>query len=269
MQSNSEINKFLQDNNFNPSKKMGQNFLFNNETIENIVSNVDFENVDLVIEIGPGLSALTEHLVKKSKKLIAIELDKRLYEHNVKKFKSAPNFSIINNDVLQLNFDDLTKGFENVIIVSNLPYSISSLCLIKFIQCDSIKTMYCMLQKEMVERIIAVPSTKQYNAFTVVLNTYSTITKLMDVYKEDFIPAPEVDSVVIKLEKNGIKYDDQFNKFIKLCFGSKRRTLQNNLSNMIDKQKLVNILNELNIRIDVRAEALTIGELFNIYNKIG
>ncbi|MDR2829028.1 MAG: 16S rRNA (adenine(1518)-N(6)/adenine(1519)-N(6))-dimethyltransferase RsmA [Mycoplasmataceae bacterium] len=250
---NDIVNKFLQDNNFNPSKKMGQNFLINKQVCQDIVDAIDFTNVDLVIEIGPGLGAITDYLVPKAKHFIAIEIDKRLQEHIKNRY---PNIEVINEDVLRIDFDELTKNYKNPIIVSNLPYSISSLVVVKFIK-SNINHMYCMLQKEMVDRIIAKPSTHEYNGFTVLLNTYADVKKIMNISKNNFNPIPNIDSTFISIIKNNKKYDLEYDKFIKVCFGSKRQTLANNLKNVIDKKELYKHLEAMNLSLTVRAEELS------------
>ncbi|MDR2821652.1 MAG: 16S rRNA (adenine(1518)-N(6)/adenine(1519)-N(6))-dimethyltransferase RsmA [Mycoplasmataceae bacterium] len=250
---NDLVNKFLHENGFNPSKKMGQNFLINKQVCQDIVDAIDFTNVDLVIEIGPGLGAITDYLVPKAKHFIAIEIDKRLHEHIKNRYN---NIEVINEDVLRVDFDELTKNYKNPIIVSNLPYSISSLVVVKFIK-SNIKQMYCMLQKEMVDRIIAKPSTHEYNGFTVLLNTYASVSKIMNISKNNFNPMPNIDSTFISIIKNNKKYDQEYDKFIKVCFGSKRQTLANNLKNIIEKKDLYQHLEKMNLSLTVRAEELT------------
>jgi 16S rRNA (adenine1518-N6/adenine1519-N6)-dimethyltransferase len=256
---------FIKRTNFNPSKKMGQNFLINPEVQKGIVDKIDFNGVDCVIEIGPGYGAITDYLIDKTPKLICIELDKRLAEHIAKRYKDKSNFELINNDVLKVDFNKLTKNYSHPIIVSNLPYSISSLVIIQFIK-SNIKDMYCMLQKEMVERIIAKPKTKQYNAFTVLLARYAKIEKLLNVGKNNFIPAPEVDSMVVSLIKSGESYNEKFDKFIRSCFLSKRRTLLNNLQSLVSKEELTKILIKEKINVNVRAEELSVSQLVMLYN---
>jgi 16S rRNA (adenine1518-N6/adenine1519-N6)-dimethyltransferase len=263
-----DTNEYINLNKFNPSKKMGQNFLINDDIIKKIISTINFNNVDCVIEIGPGLGAITDQLAINSKHLLCIELDKRLAEFITKRFKDKENVEVVNEDVLKIDFNDIASKYTNVIIVSNLPYSISSLVLMKFIKSNNIKTMYCMLQKEMVDRITAKPSTHEYNGFTVIVNRYTKIERLLTIGRNNFIPAPEVESVFISITKTDSTFDEKFEKFIRLCFVSKRRTLLNNLHSIISKTDLVNILTEMNIDPQTRAEALTVEQLELIYKKI-
>ncbi|MDR1850532.1 MAG: 16S rRNA (adenine(1518)-N(6)/adenine(1519)-N(6))-dimethyltransferase RsmA [Mycoplasmataceae bacterium] len=259
-----DTKEFLTSHNFNPSKKMGQNFLINEEVCKNIVDSIDFTNVDCVIEIGPGLGAITKYIVQKSNNVIAIEIDKRLSEYISKTY---PQIKLINEDVLKVDFNELTNQYKNPIIISNLPYSISSLVVIKFIK-SNIQHMYCMLQKEMVERMLAVPKTHEYNGFTVLLNTYTTITKTMNISKNNFMPAPEVDSIFIAIHRNENTFDPQYDKFIKQCFGSKRRTLNNNIKNIIDKKSYEEFLNKKHISLLVRAEELDYKTFLEMYKQL-
>jgi 16S rRNA (adenine1518-N6/adenine1519-N6)-dimethyltransferase len=258
------VNQFLEQNNFNPSKKMGQNFLINSDICAKLVNSISFKNTDLIIEIGPGLGAITEYLVKKDIKIIAIELDKRLSEYITKKY---PTIELINNDVLKIDFDSLTAKYKNPILVSNLPYSISSVVVVKFIK-SNIKEMHCMLQKEMVLRMSAKKSTHEYNAFSVLLQTYATVTQVMEISKNNFVPPPNVDSIFISIVKNGKPYDKQYDNFIRSCFLSKRRTLINNLKNIVDKDKLIAYLNSNNISLTTRAEELSISQFEQMFNFI-
>ena len=132
------IKEYVKSKNFNPSKKMGQNFLVNENIITEIIESISFDNVDTIIEIGPGLGALTKHLVNTNKPVICIELDKRLYSELKVKFKDVKNLTLINNDVLREDFDLLTQNTGKTMIVSNLPYSISSLVIVKFLKCKNI-----------------------------------------------------------------------------------------------------------------------------------
>ncbi|MDR3249911.1 MAG: 16S rRNA (adenine(1518)-N(6)/adenine(1519)-N(6))-dimethyltransferase RsmA [Mycoplasmataceae bacterium] len=258
---------YLKRTQFNPSKKMGQNFLINKEVYTSMVNKIDFSKYDLVLEIGPGLGALTDILIQKTKKIIVIEIDKRLSEYIAERYKQydAKKFELLNIDALKTNFNELAKEYKNTVIVSNLPYSISSIVVIKFIKSE-IKNMYCMLQKEMVERMMAIPRTKQYNAFTVLLNTYCKIKKLVDISRSSFYPVPEVDSTFISISKNNKSYDENYDKFIRMCFNSKRRTLLNNLKNIIDKNTLSLYLKKNKISGNARAEELTYLGFISLYN---
>jgi 16S rRNA (adenine1518-N6/adenine1519-N6)-dimethyltransferase len=198
----SQVIEYLSKHNFHPSKKMGQNFLIEENVAKKLVSYIDFKNVDVIVEVGPGLGQLTEQLVQKNIKVICIELDKRLSEHIKTKFL---NVELINDDILNVDLFNLLKQYKNPILVSNLPYSISSLMIKKFLQQDKIKNFYCLLQKEYVNRLKATNNNAEYNSLSALTQFYTSLNVLVDVSKNNFIPEPQVDSTFISLKKNNNK----------------------------------------------------------------
>lgn len=255
-----DTKNFLITNKFIPSKKMGQSFLVNQEISEQIVSSLDLINADVIVEIGPGLGALTSHLVKTNKPLIAIELDKRLADNLTKTY---PQIKVINNDVLKVNFNLLLKEYSNPLLVSNLPYSISSPMLRAFFK-SNLKKFYCLLQKEFVQRLIAAPNSKEYSALSVCAQYMCDIKRIVDVNRTNFNPVPKVDSCFISLIKTK-KYDEKFFGFVNLCFAHRRKTLVNNLRNTYGYQSINACLTRNNINVNIRAQELTIGQLYNLH----
>jgi 16S rRNA (adenine1518-N6/adenine1519-N6)-dimethyltransferase len=217
------------------------------------------------VEIGPGLGAITQHLVKLNKPIIAIELDKRLCEH-IK--HECPQVTTINNDVIQVNWDMVLKNYKQVALISNLPYSISSVVLGQFIHSIHFTDAWFMLQKEMVNRITGLPSTKQYNGFTAFVQFYTTIRQQMNVSKNNFYPIPEVDSIVVSIHKTVETVSSEFEKFLKLTFASKRKTLANNLKQTYDIPHLNKTLDSLLIDKNTRAEALTPAMLYKLFKEL-
>ncbi|GHU52785.1 ribosomal RNA small subunit methyltransferase A [Bacilli bacterium] len=249
---------------FNPSKKLGQNFLINPQIPIDIVDKINFDGVDLIIEIGPGTGALTKELVKKNIPMTAIELDKRLYATIKNEYL---NINVINDDVLKVDFQNIIKGYKNPIIVSNLPYSISSPMIFKFIKEIGVNVFYCMLQKEVVDRLCAKPRTHQYNAFTVIVSYCCNIKNIINVGRNNFSPVPKVDSAVVSIVKKPKQtYINEFDLFLKKCFCSKRQMLVNNLKNVYTKQIVIDALSKHNIGIKSRAEELNVEELFKLYS---
>lgn len=145
---------------------MGQNFLIDENIAQKITNLIHADTYDAIIEIGPGGGVLTKFVVLYNKPLIVIELDKRLADGLIKKFKSYRHFQLVNNDVLKVDLGKLTEAYVNPVLLSNLPYSISSPMMLHFIKQNKIKVFFCMLQKEMADRISAMPSTKSYNALS-------------------------------------------------------------------------------------------------------
>jgi 16S rRNA (adenine1518-N6/adenine1519-N6)-dimethyltransferase len=236
---NNSINNtknLIASNKIVPSKKMGQNFLVSDEFSSSLIDTIDFSFVDRIIEIGPGLGAITKFLIQKNIPLTIIELDKRLFEIIKNKF---PKIDAVNNNCLKVDFDSLFAEQKHPIIVSNLPYSISTLIIIKFLEMKKIKTMYCMLQKEVVDRMNAKVRTKQYNNFSIICQYLSKIEVLKFVDRNNFYPIPQVDSLFIKIEKNELDFDYGFNDFIKFAFLHKRKTLVNNIKTKYETKEVL------------------------------
>ncbi|MCV3728722.1 16S rRNA (adenine(1518)-N(6)/adenine(1519)-N(6))-dimethyltransferase RsmA [Ureaplasma miroungigenitalium] len=263
----------LQKESFVPSKKMGQNFLLSNQIKKQIVQAADISSEDLVIEIGPGLGAITEFLVQEAKFVQAIELDKRLFNHLTKNIKEA-NFSIINNDVLKVDFDALVAElkskmqFNDVKVVANLPYSISSKIIEKLIKTTSIKYSYVMVQKEMADRVTAKVNTKDYNAFSVFVQLFANLKTLFHVHPKNFYPAPKVDSSVIMIENHDVceHFDHgQMLTFLRLCFLNRRKKLLNNLLNKYDRNQIIQAFLAEQIDINARAQNLTQANFVNLF----
>jgi 16S rRNA (adenine1518-N6/adenine1519-N6)-dimethyltransferase len=199
---------FIKIKNFVPSKKMGQNFLTDDNIARSIVNLINVAEYDLVIEIGPGGGALTQYLIQFNRKVIAVELDKRLAEQLRHKFSRYVNLQIINDDILEIDWIALTKPFKRVVLVSNLPYSISTPMILQFLKQDKVLIFYCMLQQELVDRLIAKPGTKNYGSISVLVQFYTTISKLLNVAPQSFTPCPKVESNVIVMNKLQQTFDE-------------------------------------------------------------
>ncbi|GAA5414950.1 16S rRNA (adenine(1518)-N(6)/adenine(1519)-N(6))-dimethyltransferase RsmA [Ureaplasma ceti] len=273
---NKQIHNFMKQESFVASKKMGQNFLSSLPIKKRIVDSAELTSNDFVVEIGPGLGAITEIILQhKGVAMLAVELDKRLHEYLTNKFHDNQNFHIINNDVLK---EDLSKvinefntGNKAVKVVANLPYSISSKIVLKLLKTPEISTSILMVQKEMAERIAARPNTKDYNAFTALISLYLDVEYLFTVGPKNFVPAPKVDSAVIRVTKKdqtefALTKIDEYEAFLRLAFQNKRKTLSNNLSGVYTKEQLYSVLDQLAISNTIRAEALPAETLIHIYN---
>lgn len=269
MSKKDEIKKFINSCNFIPSKKMGQNFLHNSFYQNKIVSASCVDSINDVIEIGPGLGAITKELIKKANHVIAIELDKRLFEY-LNNNVIAKNLTLINNDILKVDLKNIIKkhNLKNIKIVANLPYSISSKIILELLKIEEIKDIYILVQKEMAERINARVNTKNYNAFTVLISLYAKIKNLFDISPENFIPPPKVNSSFIHLQRINNNLDfDSISNWLKICFNQKRKTLVNNLIAKYDKQIILEKLSRLQINDNIRSEALTKEQLLQLYDE--
>lgn len=263
------IRQTLKNKKFLPSKKMGQNFLSNQIIIDEICQQIpNLESYDCILEIGPGLGAITSYLVKQKKPLICIELDKRLYTDLQTKFKKHHNLTLVNNDFLDVNLSELTNQFNNIIVVANIPYSITTPIILKCLSFNKIKTLYIMVQKEVANKW-RYDKVSNRNASTNIINFYFDVKKVMDIKKTNFVPIPKVDSSMVLLNKKIThKYDPNFYQFIKQFFLFKRKKLINNLPPKINKEKIMNLLSGLGFNENVRAEQLNYEQWMFLYETL-
>lgn len=273
----SEIKKILEENNISVKKQYGQNFLMDDNIIKKIceISNIDKETN--VIEIGPGLGFLTKELSQRAKQVLCYEVDGDMIKILTNKFSSS-NVIIKYQDFLKANIDeDIKKIFssDNVIVVANLPYYITTAILTKILnESKYIKQLTVMMQEEVAQRICGTPSTKDYNALSVLIQYHTNTTNAIKVPSSVFFPAPKVDSSVVLIKKkdtitNKVLDEKYFKTFIYTIFAQRRKTLINNLKKLpkFDYEKTSEIFNELNIDLSVRAEKLSVDEIVNLTNK--
>ncbi|MBQ2938570.1 MAG: 16S rRNA (adenine(1518)-N(6)/adenine(1519)-N(6))-dimethyltransferase RsmA [Clostridia bacterium] len=279
-----EETKFImKKHNIKANKSLGQNFLISEEVVNEIVSCSQIKKDDLVIEIGPGLGTLTKFLLEQAGKVICIELDKKMINILEDRFSLYDNFELINNDVLKVDLKELIKNekekgkIKNVKIVANLPYYITTPIIMKLLEEElELESITVMIQKEVADRLIAIPGEKNTGAITYSVYYYATSEAILEVPNSSFIPEPEVTSKVIKLnirkEKTVDPQDkEKMFKIIKSAFTQKRKTLINSLSNtkiFDNKQQGEEILKTLNINQNVRPEELTLEEFAKISNKL-
>ena len=267
--------------NIKANKNLGQNFLISQEVVEKIVDCSEITKEDLVIEIGPGLGTLTKYLLEKAGKVICIELDTKMLQILEDRFLLYNNFEIINDDVLKVDLKNIIKKekensrIKNVKIVANLPYYITTPIIMKLLEEElELESITVMIQKEVADRLIAVPGQKNTGAITYSVYYYATSEGILEVPNDSFIPEPEVTSKVIKLNirKNPAvnpKDKEKMFKIIKYAFMQKRKTLLNSLTNNgVFKKKTqgTEILNSLGIKENVRPEELTLEQFEKISN---
>ena len=252
--------------NVHPSKRLGQNFLFDEESLNTIASGVTKE--DTVIEIGPGLGTLTAILAEKANKVIAVELDSKMVEILEERFKLYNNVQIIHDDILNIDIDKIAPKAK---VVANLPYYITTSIITKLLN-TNIKDITILIQKEVAERICAKPGSKKAGAITYFVKYYADSKIIANVPKEYFIPSPEVESAIVKLtkrDKKAVEVNDEklFFDIIKTNFTQRRKTILNSLSSIIDKETLKNILKECKIEETARGENLSLEQFALIVNK--
>lgn len=258
------------------AKKMyGQNFLINQNILDVIVANSDINKNTCVIEIGPGIGALTEVLALNAKKVLAYEIDKDMINILNDTLSLYSNVLIKNVDILDADINaDIIEHFgenEEVVVVANLPYYITTPIIFKFLEQTEINKFLFMVQKEVGKRLTGKPKTKDYNALSVLME-YKTKSKIIhNVPRNSFLPEPKVDSVLIKIEaiKNDYKLNNEANfiKFIQYCFSQRRKTLVNNLSEsyQMDKESIIKVLSNNGFNATVRAEELTLKDILLLY----
>ena len=265
------------------NKSLGQNFLINQNVVDNIVGCSNITKDDLVIEIGPGLGTLTKELLEKAGKVICIELDKKMVKILTERFSLYDNFELINNDVLQVKLNKIISeekgkhGYKSAKIVANLPYYITTPIIMKLLEDRlDLESITVMIQKEVADRLIATPGEKNTGAITYSVYYYATSEAILEVPNDSFIPEPEVTSKVIKLTLRKeppveVKSKGVMFKIIKSAFMQRRKTLLNALTNtkvFMSKEEGMKILNELGLDENIRAEKLTLENFAEITNKI-
>ena len=260
------------------NKALGQNFLIDEKVINKIIENSQIEKKDCVIEIGPGLGTLTKELLETSGKVICIELDKKMIPILNDRFSLYKNFELINDDILKVDLNKLImsqkgEGLENVRIVANLPYYITTPIIMKLLEEKlDLESITVMVQKEVADRLIAIPGNKDTGAITYTVYYYAQGEEIAEVPKESFIPIPEVTSKVIKLNirKNPpvqVRNSEVMFRIIKCAFMQRRKTLLNALVNtkvFLNKEEGKSILKKLNLDENIRAEKLMLDDYAKI-----
>jgi 16S rRNA (adenine1518-N6/adenine1519-N6)-dimethyltransferase len=250
-------------------KSLGQNFLIDANIIEKIVSSFSVVDNSIIIEIGPGSGMLTKKLITLDKPVICFEIDKRMKEY-LNKIECS-NLNVIYEDFLSVDLKKVLSDYkyENIYIVANIPYYITTAIINKVVKEIKVKEMILMMQKEVGDRILSSPNNKSYNSLSVFLQYYFDITKVMNVSKNSFFPKPKVDSVILKFTTNNKKYkvkDERiFFKLIRDSFQFKRKNLRNNLKKY-NLENIEKILVKHNKNLTFRAESVTIEEFIDIAN---
>lgn len=256
---------------FKFKKKFGQNFLTDGNILRKIIE-VSRLNEDVAaIEVGPGIGALTEHLARSVGMVVAYEIDETLIPILKEVLVPYKNVKIINEDILKADVGQLISqdlsAFTEIAVVANLPYYITTPILMGLIEARlPIDRYIVMMQLEVARRLSAKPGTKDYNALSIAVQYYCDVEIAINVPKDVFIPAPNVDSAVVVLTRKNepsVKVRDEifFMELVHACFRQRRKTLLNNLSayfDMLTKEEIIGKLEGIEISPSVRAEALSI-----------
>jgi 16S rRNA (adenine1518-N6/adenine1519-N6)-dimethyltransferase len=261
-------------------KRFGQNFLVDNSIIHLIVDSIYPQPEDIMIEIGPGLGAMTKPLLSRLNQLNVIELDRDIIPRLIRNcvisdVKNKDKLIINEKDVLKFNFFEFYEQLQvdenkKLRIVGNLPYNISTPVLFHLLKSRQlIQDMHFMLQKEVVDRIVSAPGNKLYGRLSVMLQTFCTAQSLFEVPHYAFEPAPKVNSAVLRLQPNN-QYQEQiddfsrFEKLVRQAFSQRRKTLKNTLKNTCSSE----VIEQAGLSPSQRAEELSVNDFVTLYKTI-
>ncbi|WP_191559244.1 16S rRNA (adenine(1518)-N(6)/adenine(1519)-N(6))-dimethyltransferase RsmA [Metabacillus idriensis] len=260
---------------FSFKKSLGQNFLIDPNVLNRIVDHADVTEETGVIEIGPGIGALTEQLAKRAKKVVAFEIDQRLIPILKETLSPYDNITVIHQDVLLANVKEVMeeqfKDCKEVMVVANLPYYVTTPIIMKLLEDHlPLKGIVVMLQKEVADRIAASPSSKDYGSLSIAVQYYTDAKTVMTVPRTVFMPQPNVDSAIIRLllreEARVVTKDEEFFfKIVRASFAQRRKTLLNNLLHFLPdgkekKSSIEKALEKAGIDGKRRGETLSIEE---------
>ena len=264
----------LEKNGFNFKKNFGQNFIIDENIINNIINCAGIDSDTMVIEIGPGAGSLTYMLAKYAKEVLCYEIDTRLKNILDENLKDYNNVKIIYEDFLKVNVIEELKNhnYKKLYVVANLPYYITTPIIVKLIEEDiNVDKIVVMVQKEVGDRFKATPNSKEYGSLSIFLNYYYDVKKVLNVSRNVFMPKPNVDSIVVEFTKKEDRYElkneEQFFKLIRDSFKQKRKTLRNNLKEY-DLEKIETTLKKYGKDLSVRAESLPIEIFVDIANNL-
>ncbi len=280
----STIKKLREDYSFKLSKSLGQNFLTDKHIIDKIITESNIETNDLVVEIGPGIGVITKEASARAGKVIAVEIDKNLIPILKKTLADCKNVEVINKDILKTDLNGLIEEnskidgtpIENVRIIGNLPYYITTPIIMKILE-EGVraKSITVMMQKEVAERIMAKAGSKEYGALSVAVQYYCEVQHVANVPKEVFVPQPKVDSAVLRLDLRGekpveLKDETLFFQCIKSGFGQRRKTMSNSMTgvNGLSKAQMSEVFEKAGIDSQRRAETMDIQEVAMLANGI-
>ena len=263
---------------FYPKKRFGQSFLIDKNIVKKIIDVSALTKDDVVLEIGPGKGMLTHQLAQKARKVIAVELDKKLFSNLTVDFHGLENVLLFNQDILKFDLKKVLKDVKiknKVKIVANIPYSITSAIFdYIFHHIDSLDTVYVMVQKEYAQRVVGAPNTANYSSLSCFVQYYTTPRILFRVSARCFRPQPKVDSCFIELaprlakEALTTKEREVLFMIIRSAFNQRRKNIINALSSLLEKETAMHILSKLALDYRLRAENLSLGDYILIAHEL-
>lgn len=274
--------EILQKYNFNFQKKFGQNFLINTGVLEDIIDAAEVTDEDMVLEIGPGIGTMTQYLCENARQVIAVEIDTNLIPILKDTLSAYDNVRIINDDILKVDINELAREYNNgrpIKVVANLPYYITTPIIMGLFESHvPIESITVMVQKEVADRMQAVPGTKDYGALSLAVQYYSKPQIVVNVPPSCFMPQPKVGSTVISLRRHQqpvVQVEDEklMFKVIRASFNQRRKTLANGLNNYgginLTKEQIQQSIEELGVPVNIRGEALSLEQFACLSNIIG
>lgn len=279
----SRTKQLLEQYGFKFKKSLGQNFLIDTNVIRNIIDAAGIDKTSGVIEIGPGMGSLTEQLAKHAKHVLAFEIDQRLIPILGETLSPYDNVTVINEDILKANVSEAINTHlsecDEVFVVANLPYYITTPILMGLLEQHlNINSYVVMMQKEVGERLTALPSTKAYGSLSIAVQYYTDVKRVMVVPKGVFMPPPNVDSLVVKLttlDKPRVQVEDEqlFFKLTRSAFVQRRKTILNNYMSLIQeskvhKERIVEWLETSGVAPTRRGESLDLNDYANLANNM-
>ncbi|CAM4031332.1 16S rRNA (adenine(1518)-N(6)/adenine(1519)-N(6))-dimethyltransferase RsmA [Catellicoccus marimammalium] len=277
----SRTKEILQRHGFSFKKSLGQNFLTEPNILRHIAATAELNKESQIIEVGPGIGALTEHLARSGGEVLAFEIDGRLLPILEETLAPYDNVTVVNEDVLKVNLREIASQVfdleKPIQVVANLPYYITTPIMMHFLESDlPVEKMVVMMQKEVAERIQAKPKSKAYGSLSIAVQYYMEASIAFIVPKTAFVPQPNVDSAILKLERRQqplveVKDEDFFFKVVKAAFQLRRKTLWNNLLHTFGKDEATKAWLEQSLslaEIDPkrRGETLSIEEFASLAN---
>lgn len=268
------LNNLLKKHNLSLKKAFGQNFLSDDSLLDQIVEKANITENDTVLEIGCGAGTLTSAIAKKAKKVVGYEIDTRLKPVLNESLADFNNVEIVFSDVMKNKITDIEKKLGgDYTLVANLPYYITTPIIMRFIeQAKNIKALVVMVQEEVAYRLASLPNSTDYGAITVGINLRGSAEVVLNVPREKFTPAPNVDSAVVKIVVNKEKFYNanlvEVRELVKCAFSSRRKMLVNNLMNgfKLSREQANNALRSANISLTARAENLSAQDYVNLSN---
>ncbi|GBU10731.1 ribosomal RNA small subunit methyltransferase A [Erysipelotrichaceae bacterium] len=277
--SQKKLKSLLEKHGFHIKKSFGQNFLIDKNILKKIVTTAEITAEDIVLEIGPGVGSLTQFLSESAKKVSCFEIDYKLEALLAESLAEYTNVEVVFADFLKTDLKAWYIQFsgESIKVVANLPYYITTPILEKLIswyvhEKPNLVSATVMMQKEVAARLMAVPSTKEYGSLSIFTQLFTEVKLAFIVPKTVFIPAPNIDSAIVhlKFKENKVfstfEEAEEFMEFVRLGFCMRRKTLVNNLKQIMTGEQSIAILQKLKIDERVRAEQLTVDDFKRIYD---